>query len=402
MKEFCVTRLIVCSLILSLLLSTLTGTATSFAGELNILGSKISWSEKMYISDNCSRYDFTYSNETGIRLLQIGFELNDPYGRNLISNAQVGIDSGKSGTWNMQICSKQFTNGLGPYVIKGIVKEYGSNQRQETREIYFLPLPGTPTVKTGAKCSVLKSVAINSGKKYTCIKSGSKLAWSNGVKISSPKASPISTSKPQATGNAGVVPASPLDYKVGDIGPGGGPIFYYKAGGFNCGPTLSVTCKYLEAAPVQHKLEINDYEFFQGCSYKYVFGQNVTEPIETGPKIGDGYKNTLLAISQKSNFFYPERSPAVIAQNYRGPKGLADWFVPSIDELRELHTQKNLVNARAGTRILADASYWSSSGAGGGYIALGIDFRDSPTSIFKSNFFSQKYEGNCIHLVRAF
>ena len=402
MKKFCGIRIPACLLAVSLLLSTMTFSTTSFAGEINILGSKISWSEKMYISDNCSRYDFTYSNETGIRLLQIGFELNDPYGRNLISNAQVGIDSGKSGTWNMQICSKQFTNGLGPYVMKGIVKEYGSHQRQETREIYFLPLPGTPTVKTGAKCSVLKSVAINSGKKYTCIKSGSKLAWSNGVKISSPKASPISTSKPQATGNAGVVPASPLDYKVGDIGPGGGPIFYYKAGGFNCGPTLSVTCKYLEAAPVQHKLELNGYEFFQGCSYKYVFGQNVTEPIETGPKIGDGYKNTLLAISQKSNFFYPERSPAVIAQNYRGPKGLADWFVPSIDELRELHTQKNLVNARAGTRILADASYWSSSGAGGGYIALGIDFRDSPTSIFKSNFYSQKYEGNCIHLVRAF
>ena len=36
---------------------------------------------------------------------------------------------------------------------------------------------------------------------------------------------------------------------VGDIGPGGGAEFYADEGGFACGPDLTLTCKYLEAAP---------------------------------------------------------------------------------------------------------------------------------------------------------
>ena len=275
--------------------------------------------------------------------------------------------------------------------MKGIVKEYGSNQRQETREIYFLPLPGTPTVKTGAKCSISKSVAMNSGKKYTCIKSGSKLKWSKGVKVSTPKASPASTSKPQAPGNAGRVPASPSEYKVGDIGPGGGTIFYYKLGGFKCGSTLSATCKYLEAAP-PHANDGYDYERFWGCGYRYRFGQNVTEPIETGTEIGSGLKNTLLSSAQKDNYFYPERSPAKIAHNYRGPKGLMDWYVPSRDELQELYLQRNLVKG-----LCRDGSYWSSSDAGGGYFAWGQDFKYKDTK-----FGDQKINSYFIHLVRAF
>jgi hypothetical protein len=121
--------------------------SSASAGELNVLGGKLTWSDKMYKAENsCSRYDFTYSNETGIRLLTLGFELNDPFGRNLAYARQVGIDPNKNGTWNTQICSPAFTNGLGPYVIKLTVEDYASTQRQATKEIYFLEIPGaTPT-----------------------------------------------------------------------------------------------------------------------------------------------------------------------------------------------------------------------------------------------------------------
>ena len=116
------------------------------AGELNVLGGKLTWSDNMYKSDACSNYDFAYSNETGIELLILGFELNDPFGRKLTGWTEVGIKPNKSGTWNQQICKSAFTNGLGPYVIKLTVKDYVSTQRQATKEIYFLEIPGaTPT-----------------------------------------------------------------------------------------------------------------------------------------------------------------------------------------------------------------------------------------------------------------
>lgn len=118
------------------------------AGELSVFGAKLSWSDKMYVSDGCSRYDFQYTNGTGIELLSLGFELNDPFGRNLTSWAEVGIEPNKSGTWNMQICSSAFTNGVGPYIVKLRIKDYSSTQRQETKELYFLPLPtANPTPK---------------------------------------------------------------------------------------------------------------------------------------------------------------------------------------------------------------------------------------------------------------
>ena len=43
--------------------------------------------------------------------------------------------------------------------------------------------PAHATVKSGAKCSKHKATTTAKGLKYTCIKSGSKLIWSKGVKV---------------------------------------------------------------------------------------------------------------------------------------------------------------------------------------------------------------------------
>jgi hypothetical protein len=43
----------------------------------------------------------------------------------------------------------------------------------------------TAATKPGSKCSKLGSEVIDSGKKFTCIKSGGKLVWNNGIKLSS-------------------------------------------------------------------------------------------------------------------------------------------------------------------------------------------------------------------------
>ncbi len=52
--------------------------------------------------------------------------------------------------------------------------------------------------KAGAKCSKAKSTATYAGKKFTCVKSGTKLVWNKGVKVSTPK--PVATPTPKATG----------------------------------------------------------------------------------------------------------------------------------------------------------------------------------------------------------
>jgi hypothetical protein len=55
--------------------------------------------------------------------------------------------------------------------------------------------------KSGAKCTVVKSTEVVNGKKFTCIKSGSKLIWNKGVTITKP-----ATSTPSPTPSATLSP----------------------------------------------------------------------------------------------------------------------------------------------------------------------------------------------------
>jgi len=47
----------------------------------------------------------------------------------------------------------------------------------------ILASPAQAVVKSGAKCNKAKATTTVSGKKYTCIKSGSRLIWNKGVSI---------------------------------------------------------------------------------------------------------------------------------------------------------------------------------------------------------------------------
>jgi hypothetical protein len=126
-------------------------TPAANAGTLDVYGGVISWSDKMYISKGCSEYEFSYVNGTGVRLLFLGFSIVDPYGQKLTDSSEIGIEPAISGTWARQICSWAFTNGTGPYRIKGEIKTYSGSQRQAETDIYFLTIPSaTPTPKNQA------------------------------------------------------------------------------------------------------------------------------------------------------------------------------------------------------------------------------------------------------------
>ena len=137
-------------------------------------------------------------------------------------------------------------------------------------------------------------------------------------------------------------------YAVGDTGPGGGKIFYVAATPFTCGPTLAETCTYLEAAPTSGDNAWTDARYVWSETY---VGIGATAQ---GVEIGTGLKNTLAMIGQTSA---GASGAGNVAQAFRGPNNLMDWFLPSIYELNELYLRK-----ADGTVGGFEAEwYWSSS-----------------------------------------
>jgi len=125
---------------------------------------------------------------------------------------------------------------------------------------------------------------------------------------------------------------------IGDTGPGGGKIFYYLSAGFTCGPTLTSTCKYLEAATT-------------GWSTNYYrWSGDTTTSVTTSTAIGAGYKNTL-AIVARSNV---ASRAGTITRAFRGPNNFDDWYLPSKDELGRLYVERALIGVTSNY-------YWTSS-----------------------------------------
>ncbi len=63
--------------------------------------------------------------------------------------------------------------------------------------IVIAPINATAAVKAGDACKKAGTTATANGKRYTCIKSGKRLAWNKGVAIAAPK--PTSTTTPTST-----------------------------------------------------------------------------------------------------------------------------------------------------------------------------------------------------------
>ena len=141
-------------------------------------------------------------------------------------------------------------------------------------------------------------------------------------------------------------------YKVGDRGPGGGIVYY-----ISTTPNTEATpWKYLEAAPDTWYDNIQD-PLISWCSNSTNFVPPLVGPpaspatIQTSIAIGAGSSNT-----QKMLLGCTSGAANTVAA-YRGG-GLSDWFLPSKDELKALHS----VRATAGLGVFRGVyAYWSSS-----------------------------------------
>ena len=115
---------------------------------------------------------------------------------------------------------------------------------------------------------------------------------------------------------------------VGDLGPGGGIVFYVSAGFTSTGSTCNTACKYLEAAPTSGTNGWTDAT--------YAWSGNTNVAIGTlGTAIGTGYANTLAIVQQADGGTAAEKA-GTKSRAYGGPNNLTDWFLPSKDELNQM------------------------------------------------------------------
>jgi hypothetical protein len=135
-----------------------------------------------------------------------------------------------------------------------------------------------------------------------------------------------------------------FNYRIGDLGPAGGYIFF-DAGNYARG------WRFLEMAPEDIYDGLGDNEDISwGDTKKY---DGLTR--RTGTGIGSGKSNT----EKIANYINSNKNAAQLCLNYE-VNGYDDWFLPSKDELEYMvsFAKKHFGNYR---EILPLYSYWSSS-----------------------------------------
>ena len=110
---------------------------------------------------------------------------------------------------------------------------------------------------------------------------------------------------------------------VGDVGPGGGRVFYAPGSVFTMtGAPCASACRYLESARISGAAAFDNTVTYRYLTVSVGYGG-------AGTAIGTGFSNTSTMIALE-----PETTKAAGAANaYRGPNNLTDWFLPSKDEL---------------------------------------------------------------------
>ena len=182
-----------------------------------------------------------------------------------------------------------------------------------------------------------------------------------------------SVTAPIATGKATPAGIGPTILKIGDVGPGGGTVFYVSPGTFNSpGSTCAAACKYLEAAPSGWSTGMTIDPAWQQPSHSSTKDPKLRQVnlpdfsgkfVEAqGISIGTGYQNTQAIANYIAQYQDTKGTKQVqLVQKYNGG-GKTDWFIPSKDELSELYKSKLIVGGFASeAKSYIQDLYWSSS-----------------------------------------
>ena len=140
---------------------------------------------------------------------------------------------------------------------------------------------------------------------------------------------------------------------LGDIGPGGGTVFFVSTAFRELSAPCASACHYLEAAPTTGK---NAWDDSNGGN---LFAWSpVARFAGTYSGLGYGFFNSGNMRSQSTDLGFAGTS----SRDYRGPNNLSDWFLPSQTELRDLALQSTGIDT-LGLNNNNTHRYWSSTEA---------------------------------------
>jgi len=165
-------------------------------------------------------------------------------------------------------------------------------------------------------------------------------------------------------------------YNIGDIGTGGGIIFYRSETGFLMTDDNSIAY-YLEAAPTDMPTML-EYATTEPRSPAF-------DTEGTGTAIGTGRNNTNIILLADEN------APAAKATKNCTDGGQTDWFLPSKDELNEIYKQMNIFNN------LGITNYESGNGYFSWYISSSISNMPMPDGSRRINNWIQVLDNHDYH-----
>lgn len=272
-----------------------------------------------------------------------------------------------------------------------------SLQAKQVINLHDVVSTNSPGVKTWSKKG---SCTLTPRKKPTKLKMGATGSCVLKLKIARSKSysakrtqrtitlAPVTTIAPVTTTGDALSCATGGTCVIGEIGPGGGTVFYVASSQFtSTGSACDTACMYLEAAPVgwikspsytgqnvclssAHKFSLDPQCMWPGTTSSFV---------STGTGIGTGHANTSAIIDQSST----GGNAVTVARAFQGG-GKTDWSLPSKDELNALckWAFKDTVNAICNSNhrfwqwplSFAYGNYWSSSWHSP-YYAWGQSFR---------------------------
>ena len=196
----------------------------------------------------------------------------------------------------------------------------------------------------------------------------------SGTPTSSAAATAFTITATNATGTASrtfTLTVAAIVYTVGSNGPGGGKIFYYNALGFTCGPTLNLTCTYLEVDVNTNPRRLN---------WSSSALQNTSTPGSTGTAIGTGNQNTRVVAAAGAT---DSATSAIAFADQYTANGFSDWFVPSKDEMTELSAASR-ANTLGGF-VLNPSDHWTSSQIAGFANQVWLDLNPGVLEWYKNS-----------------
>ncbi len=135
-------------------------------------------------------------------------------------------------------------------------------------------------------------------------------------------------------------------YKVGDIGPGGGQVFYVSTTGFNCGPSYTATgspynykCYYLEVAPSGWNGGSDPSKPWAVSAYQATNVSTITDEgviYNNALGIGRGYANSSAIVTQNGVYNASSNNYAAGAARAYTGGSKTDWYLPTTAELNLL------------------------------------------------------------------